>query len=134
METFQTLVQKINTRIGNSQYFYISNEVEHGLGLSEWLNNFHHVCLNHTDQVDYLQSKGRSVACIHQLNPSSQARSSADLLSEFKIQNLKFRFESNQKILILRQKIGNDFLQRNFFARVTYSKTIASFNSRRKLQ
>lgn len=80
MDNIKSLSEKINNKIGDKRYFYISNEVEHGIGLSEFIDNFTHVCLNYTDVVDYLDEDGRKIYCAVRENFDKDIRSSAELL------------------------------------------------------
>ncbi|MBD3362537.1 ATP-grasp domain-containing protein [Candidatus Dojkabacteria bacterium] len=81
MDDLNSIVKKINNKIGTRDYFYISNEVEHGLGLADLIHNFKSVCLNYVDIVDYLYEDKRDIFCLLQHNQKTKVRTSAGLLS-----------------------------------------------------
>ncbi|MBN1916157.1 ATP-grasp domain-containing protein [Candidatus Dojkabacteria bacterium] len=60
----QNLVQKINKLTRNSPIFYVTNDAERALGLEKILNNFHIVCIDHNDMVDYMLNDGVKVFCL----------------------------------------------------------------------
>ncbi len=61
MDTFKSIIQKINKATEKAPIFYISNDPERALGLESYLTNYHMVCIDHTDIVDNIQKDGRSI-------------------------------------------------------------------------
>ncbi|MCA9385561.1 ATP-grasp domain-containing protein [Candidatus Dojkabacteria bacterium] len=80
MYNLEELVSKIEQKRNGKTILYVSNEVEHGVGLSDYLENVIHICLKHSNTVDYLKEEGKTVICFDSDIPNHTARSSADLL------------------------------------------------------
>ncbi len=58
------LIQKINDLTKDSPIFYITNDAERALGLEKLLENFHIVCIDQTDMVDYMEKDGVKIFCL----------------------------------------------------------------------
>lgn len=86
MTNLTKLQNQINEKIGNHNYFYISNEIEHGLILSRFIKNIKLICLNDNDIIDYLKEDGIEVFCLTRENPEAAktVRSSFSLLEYLK--------------------------------------------------
>ncbi len=72
-------VKQINDKIDERTLFYVSNEIEHGLGLETFVKRYVQVALYEHDFADYKRKKGYEVI-IPKNNQVSEMRSSADLL------------------------------------------------------
>jgi hypothetical protein len=83
MDDIKSIVEKITEIQGDRKYFYVSNDIEHGLGLSKYIHNFTHVCLKDSYYEDYLKEEGIDVICKN----NSDLRSSAELLDGLDISN-----------------------------------------------
>lgn len=83
MNNIKDIVEKINEKLGKSMYFYVSNDIEHGLGLSKFIEKFTHVCLKDSYYGEYLRKEGIDTICIN----DKKLRSSAELLDNVNIEN-----------------------------------------------
>jgi hypothetical protein len=80
----QELADKINQTIGNYNYFYISNEAEHGFGLEKYIQNFVLICLSDHVYLDVLQNEGREFFCLKKDEPNNiNIKTSAQLLQYY---------------------------------------------------
>lgn len=59
MEDLKKIFQGIKTPI-----FYVTNNVDKGVGLEKIIPNYHIVCIDYDDEVDYLIEKGVKVFCL----------------------------------------------------------------------
>lgn len=110
MDTAESLAQKINKKIKNNSYLYISNEIEHGLGIYGLIDNVKYICLNDADTVDYLNSSGINTYC-HQRNEGKddQVKTSAQLI-ELLARNDGFKIQKNN--LIQTFKVSKSFAEK----------------------
>lgn len=64
MDTFKSLLAKVNEKIGDSPLFYITNDPERALGLEKHISNYHIICIDDNDIVDYMHRDGVKVFCL----------------------------------------------------------------------
>ncbi|MFC1780155.1 hypothetical protein ACFLY9_00460 [Patescibacteria group bacterium] len=64
MDTLSTLIQKVNTKTKNSPIFFATNDAERALGLEKLLNNYHIICIDENDIVDYLEKDNVKIFCL----------------------------------------------------------------------
>ncbi len=106
MDDIKSISKKINSKIGKHHYYYISNEIEHGLGLSDYIENFTHVCLNDNYVVDYLKKEKKRVLCLDR--EKEKIRSSAMLLEKVDIKKgdyvQTFKISPQLEKLVLQKK------------------------------
>ncbi len=64
--------------------FYVANSADHGVGLEKIIPNFHIICIDHDDEVDYLEKHGVKIFCLEKENGKKNVifRNSALLLRE----------------------------------------------------
>lgn len=73
MDTIDSLTEKINNKTKNCPIFFITNDAERALGLEKLLSNYHIICIDDNDIVDYMLDKKVKVFCLEKelgkLNP-----------------------------------------------------------------
>lgn len=64
--------------------FYVSNVVDRGIGLENIIPNYHIICIDHDDEVDYLEKAGAKIFCLEKEFGKKNVifRSSAILLDQ----------------------------------------------------
>ncbi len=69
--------------------FYVSNIVDKGVGLENIIPNYHIVCIDHDDEVDYLEKAGVKIFCLEKKFGKKNVifRSSAILLDQDAVKN-----------------------------------------------
>lgn len=69
--------------------FYITNAADHGVGLENIIPNYHIVCIDHDDEVDYLEKSGAKIFCLEKKLGKKNIifRSSAILLAQESVKN-----------------------------------------------
>lgn len=60
----KTLIDRLNREFDGKPLFYVTSDPERALGLESVINNYHIVCIDHTDIVDYLEKSGVKVFCL----------------------------------------------------------------------
>ena len=60
----QKLVKDVNNKTKEAPVFFITNDPERALGLENVLNNYHIVCIDHGDIVDYMEKSGVKIFCL----------------------------------------------------------------------
>lgn len=82
LEDLKKIFKDIKTPI-----FYIANSADHGVGLEKIIQNFHIICIDHDDEVDYLEKRGVKIFCLEKVHGEKNAlfRNSALLLRESKV-------------------------------------------------
>lgn len=93
MDNINTIIEKINNRIGDKYFYYISNYIDHAQGYERWIKNFKGICLWKTPYSEYLSRKGVEVFCYNdkrenQLDSKLDVKSSAQILDSIIDQNL----------------------------------------------
>lgn len=90
-------IEKINSATIDSPIIYFTNDVERSLGLENILKNYHIVCIDKTETVEYLKKNGIDVICIgdegDEIYRSSiraiEHPKSKELLSKYKNPNIQ---------------------------------------------
>jgi hypothetical protein len=93
MDNIDSIIEKINKAIGDKDYFYISNYVEHAQGFEKWIKNFKTVYLWNTDYAEYLTRKGIETYCfVKEMGHQDEVKSSAQIL-DFVVNNNLVHFK-----------------------------------------
>ncbi|MBU0975454.1 MAG: ATP-grasp domain-containing protein [Patescibacteria group bacterium] len=61
MDTFKSLLDKVNAISQDKPIFFVTNDAERALGLEKHINNYHIICNDDNDIIDYLQKNKISV-------------------------------------------------------------------------
>ncbi len=56
MDTFKSLLDRVNNKTKEKPIFFISNDPERALGLENYLKNYHIVCIDDNDIVEYMKN------------------------------------------------------------------------------
>lgn len=69
--------------------FYVTNSVDHGVGLEKIIPNYHIICIDHDDEADYLEKAGLKVFCMEKESGKKNTifRNSALLLGQKNVIN-----------------------------------------------
>jgi len=64
MDTIQILTDKIIRKCRNAPIFFITPDVERGIGLEKILPNYHIICIDYNPIIDYMLQKNVNVFCL----------------------------------------------------------------------
>ncbi len=93
MDNINSIVEKINEKIGNKSFYYISNFIDHAQGYERWIKNFKGICLWNTPYSQYLRRKEIEVYCFNdQVVDQTDVKSSAQILDSI-IDNKLINFQ-----------------------------------------
>lgn len=80
MDTLNSVVDKLNSRLVNSPLFYLSNDPERGLGLETLINNYHLVYIDKSQYSSYFKSNFIKYFCLEDYRIDEMYRSSGKLV------------------------------------------------------
>lgn len=89
IDTLKKIFQRIKIPI-----FYITNNADKGVGLEKIIPNYHIVCIDHDNEVDYLLEKGVKVFCLEK---------------ELGVRNIIFR----NSALLLKHPLVKEYIKKN---------------------
>lgn len=79
-DTLETLLAKVNNKLDNASYYYLSNDPERALGLEELLHNIHIVHIDNSQIARLLSSKKINTFCLKVDSEAEMFRSSIKLI------------------------------------------------------
>jgi hypothetical protein len=108
MDTLNTILDKVNDKIKNTPIFFITNDAERALGLEKLLINYHIICIDRNDIVDYMQhDKIKIFSLEKELNKINVIyRNSNRLLNHTLIQNYIKNYTQNSSAYLMFFKIA----------------------------
>lgn len=135
--TTKLLLDKVNSKLENSSYFYISRDSERSLGLENYLKNFNVICIEDSPVVDGLIDKSIPVFCSERENIEIPHKSTLNLLKQIEtinwINNRKkdslfvqfFQFSQPAKSIV--EKLGGTVLNNSAELNRTFENKFSQF-------
>lgn len=135
MDSLKTIVEKINKKIGDSNYYYISKTAEHGAVLSDYIKNIKFICSDNNSFSDYLINEGNdctvfsefksSSELLRKLSISNYKPSSTNYIQTFKISS---QFEKQVSKIGAKQINTSALLNRQFEGKISQAKLFLDFD------
>ncbi|MBN2015528.1 ATP-grasp domain-containing protein [Candidatus Dojkabacteria bacterium] len=64
MDTLDSLLEKVNQKTKDKPIFFATNDSERALGLEKVLDNYHVLCIDDNDVIDYLKKENVKIFCL----------------------------------------------------------------------